>query len=79
MEKLKELENIIDGCTKVRIWTQNDDDDTPSFEGYFMDIPWRLMDCRVDMSRQEEPIWITIEKNQHDVYIPIIIISVFED
>ena len=73
--KLKKLENIIDNCAHVRIWSDEETDE-PVFSGYFMDIPWWVMDCPLDIGGDAEPIEFTTDVNEYNNTIPIVIIYI---
>ena len=63
---LKKWLKYIDPIVDITIWTQ-DDDETPSYEGSVLDIPWTIVDSeigRADPTDTDEPIYISItDKN----------------
>ena len=69
----------IDTITKIRIWGNLSD--KPLFEGWISDIPWTLVDLKIDKPEEDDdpPIFLCIDKNEHDVTFPTIIAHVLED
>ena len=74
---LKKWMKCINPIVDVVIWTNDDDDETPSFEGSMLDIPWWYLDCEIGCYDEDidEPIYITEHKNKFGRNEPCIVIN----
>ena len=76
---LKEWLKPMDLVFDVAIW--GSDDEEPLFEGSAFNIPWTIVDYkigRVNKQDKQEPIYVTIYKNEYNVHLPKIIINVID-
>ena len=51
--KLKKILKVMDPLIRCKIWTsdQEEDDTTPEFEGWLMDIPWFYTEYEIGRSK----------------------------
>lgn len=76
--KLKKFIKQIDPIIDIVIWGSKHEH--PLYKGSMFDIPKKIMKYKIGrIDSDEEPIYITIETNQFNVTLPIIIINVIED
>ena len=77
--KLKTWIKQIDPIVDVVIW--GDSSTEPLFEGSMLNIPWHLVDLpigRKNKADTDEPIYISIDKNEFGIEQPTITINVIE-
>lgn len=70
--KLKKLLPLLDGLNKCKIFLAEEEKEEPIFEGYISDVPWTLLDYRLDFS-DEEPVSVWYEpelKSEIKVIVP---------
>ena len=77
---LKEWLKSMDLVFDVAIW--GSDNEEPLFEGPAFNIPWTIVDYKIGRTdkqdKREEPIYVTIYKNEYNVHLPKIIINVID-
>jgi hypothetical protein len=76
--KLKKFLKLIDPLNKVAIYTQDDEDGSPTYEGEIIDIPWWLMEKAkvVKMKNESEPAYLWYKENEYKNLEGIMIINV---
>lgn len=70
--KLINLLKYMDVMTKIRIFI-DDDPDEVSFEGYIMDIPYHLLECKLYKRDEEGDDWEGIRAYKDDNVAGIVI------
>ena len=69
--KLKKLIKLIDFLTTVNIYTSDqEDDESPAYEGLVFDIPWVYMDMKIGrVDDPDEPIFIYTDDKGKSVMV----------
>lgn len=77
--KLIDILKLMSFDTYVIIYDVNHPDDEPLFKGNSHNVPWTLVDCKIDSDPDEEgAIYTCNEKNDYGVIISYIIIYIEE-
>ena len=73
---LKKWMKCVDPIIDVVIWTDDDDDETPSFSGHMLDIPWWYLDCKIGCPDEDadSPIYISKHENKYGYTEPCVVI-----
>jgi len=76
--KLKKFLKLIEPLDEVTIYTQYDEDGSPTYEGDILHIPWWLMnDAKVvKMKNEDKPAHLWYKENEHGNLEGIMIINV---
>ena len=77
--KLKKLLPLLDGLNRCKIFVVGEEE-PPIFEGYISDVPWTLLNYKLDFSNDEEPVSVWYEQGpKNEIMFPYFNIWITEE